>query len=153
MKKMLRRISALVCIVTLFAAPATAFAASEPVLSFSYDENPEYQFKIFKFVPEPYFLSGSQAIALILRDVTTSDGLWNTPEGLTFRVDIIFSGPCTFRLLVARMGYGTVLDETVTGSSCYFDIPSISSNAEYQVWILPYSDVYIETYTFLNHNF
>lgn len=89
-KKTPRRIAALFYILTLFTTLfttlITAFAASLPVLDFSYMDDPEYQVKMFSYQPDRYHLDGGSGTALVLRDITTSDGLWHTKAGLTFRV-------------------------------------------------------------------
>lgn len=149
MKKLFKRIAILICIMTLFTAPSTALAASTPVLS-NWLYTDEYFFRTFNYEPDPYYLQGSSGTSLILRDITSSDGYWTVPAKYDFSLQVNLAQSGTFRVLIVKQGGGVVVNETVTGQTFYSTIPASLQDARYQVWVTPYSDIYVDVYMFFN---
>ncbi len=142
MKKTLKRIFALICVVTMFSAPSTALAASEPVLVYQDDTS-----KFFEFQPDPYFVSAGNGT--ILQD-TTNAQRWSVPAGHGFLTQFDLTGPGAFNVRIYKLEpiMELVYDETRGPYFSFFNhyIPPISTNTDYLVVVFAVTNIYITGY-------
>lgn len=143
MKKILRRITVLALVATLFVMPASTALAARPTPELVlYAPGTKY----FRFKPTPYFLEGN-GHSLILEDTTTNNGWWEVPAGKPFRcqVTLAHSTPGTFQVLIASPS-GIEYKQLITSFYALCDIPAKSTDTRYQVWVTSYSQIEIDSY-------
>ena len=149
MKKIIRRIAALICIVTLFAAPATAFADSvtvfatpEPVLDFQIDG-----IISISYSPGPLFLEIGSSV-YIPKNITRPDGRWFVPAGQSIRFQVFAQEMHVIGRVLAFRNGQVMMDEIITstigGYMLYMD-PG-NDDATWEFLILPFSDMNIIGY-------
>ncbi len=128
MKKIVRKIATLVCIVTLFAMPAaTAYAVSIP----TYVGSGNYVFNTGEtLAPNESFFCMDYANST---NPSTTLGLWNVPAGNYFSF-YLNRGYGTINVEIYRINVGLVYQQVYTGPIS-IQLPPISSNAEYSVLI------------------
>ncbi len=94
MKKIIRKITVLVCASVLFILPvSTAYAASTPVLVGTISN-----LKIYEYQNEPLRLDPGDTV--VIADISNNGSAWTIPPGLTFLFNVDFTSYSTGALLV-----------------------------------------------------
>ena len=141
MRKILTRVLALICMITMFTAPTSAFAASVAVCTYNQDN-----LKIFTLQPGPFVMNTGDSFMCM--DTTASYGYFTVPanESSTFRCK--FSSPCQYKLTVIQVGAGYV--DTVNGTTAlkYIGFPVSDMERQYVVLITATSPCYLVDYYF-----
>ncbi len=102
MKRMIKRIVALMCIATLFIIPSASVSASlysQPVLTYS-TTTEDFSFKTFTYQPEFLDVLSLQTVSLI---DTTGQPLFNVPIGQSFTFGVAITRG-NFHCKVWRLG-------------------------------------------------
>lgn len=156
MKKILKRIAVLMCIVTLFAgssnalaASSTVLAASTPVITINFPD-----FKAYQFQPSPYELTSGSTI--FLNDPSHSGpmaGYFYVPAGnmAGFVVNCTaFTPQKALQVNLIQLNHGIVYSTITSNGDAYFNIPAIANDANYvlQISAVGSETVNIESYTF-----
>lgn len=150
MKKISKKGLVILFAALLFLSPvSTAYAASAPVLVYTYDTGDE-TFKLFEFQPDPYLITAGNGA--ILRD-TTNYQLWKVPAERAFyiQVDLASQGSFTVNVYRQEASLQLVYSETRTGYWDFFscNIDPISYDASYLVVITAATtnNIYVHSYT------
>lgn len=135
MKKMVRRIAALVCIMTLFAAPATAFANTPDYIY----EDPITGYKYFSYASDPIIINPGYANLLRNNDYS---GYFYAEAGevATFYISFVLVGD--FRFIIHQLGgsSGTLVDEVFFTDGISIGVP-ITETGLYGLIVSPASNV------------
>ena len=145
MKKIIRKITVLVCASVLFILPvSTAYAATIPVLVI---DIPELGVKVYDY----QILEVNDGASTALYDPTTSDRTIPVPAGKSFSLQIIadaFDADHALQVTIFAPGYSYNEILTSTNGGFFIDIPARTTDTNYHVWLnARYYDVLLYSFT------
>ncbi len=144
MKKIVKRIALLACFMMLFSAPATALAASTPVLEFK-----DQGFTSIGFQPDPLFIAGGGSNPYELRDITYTDGSWYVPAGMSLNFQVFTNETdTTCRFLIYKndsLVSADVYSSTIHGY--IFRITPENNDVRWRFVIVPYTNATLLGYS------